>query len=328
MEELVQLFIYTGTPDDEHPAIIYAETAPEDTDYQPLLLDTDTDELMYGESSESNIQALFLGPTTDAIVYGDVPEPPAVIRYKATATPASTWIKNNCSENNFDAETGEGELVLNEGVDTVVGGPAKNIFNDEDSDSNVESVFLPSQITIIGNYAFANCTGLTSVTIPNSVTSIGGSAFSHCTGLTSVTIPDSVISIGQYAFSDCPSLTSVTIPNSVTSIDIGVFKDCTGLTSVTIPNSVISIGESAFSYCTGLTSVTIPDSVKNIGNYVFSSCGSLTSVTCEAITPPDLGTTPFYKIATTSCAVPAGTTEAYGSGSWKDSFETFTEIPA
>ena len=50
------------------------------------------------------------------------------------------------------------------------------------------------------------------------VTLIDDWAFSYCGGLTSITIPNSVISIGRYAFLDCSYLRSITIPNSVTSI--------------------------------------------------------------------------------------------------------------
>ena len=50
-------------------------------------------------------------------------------------------------------------------------------------------------VTIIGDKAFADCSGLTSITIPNSVTSIRDHAFYWCKGLTSVTIPNSVTSI-------------------------------------------------------------------------------------------------------------------------------------
>ena len=64
-------------------------------------------------------------------------------------------------------------------------------------------------MTIIGDYAFHDCRGLTSVTIPNSVTSIGSYAFYMCVGLTSVTIPNSVTSIGRSAFSRCFRLTEI-----------------------------------------------------------------------------------------------------------------------
>ena len=150
-------------------------------------------------------------------------------------------------------------------------------------------------VTSIGDYAFAECSGLTSVTIPNSVTSIGEGAFGYCTGLTSVTIPNSVTSIEDYAFAGCTGLTSVTIPNSVTSIGESAFYECTGLTSpvynahvfafmptsysgaYTIPDGIESIAGGAFYGCSSLTSVTIPNSVTSIGWGAFYGCSSLTS---------------------------------------------------
>ena len=133
-------------------------------------------------------------------------------------------------------------------------------------------------VTIIGDFAFAGCSGLTSVNIPNSVTSIGGSAFSGCSGLTRVTIPNSVTSIGGSAFSGCSGLTSVNIPHSVTVINDGVFSGCKSLTTMTIPNSVTSIGRLAFSSCYGLKRVNIPNSVTVIGSFAFSECYGLTRV--------------------------------------------------
>ena len=128
---------------------------------------------------------------------------------------------------------------------------------------------IPGSVTIIGDYAFYGCSGLTSVTIPNSVTSIRKNAFAGCGGLTSVTIPKSVKSINDAAFMDCSGLTSVTIPESVSYIGPAAFSDCSGLTSITISEGVKSIMYNAFMGCSGLTSVTIPSSVTNIEDRAF-----------------------------------------------------------
>ena len=147
------------------------------------------------------------------------------------------------------------------------------------SNKQIEEFTIPDSVTIIGDSAFFDCSGLTSVMIPNSVTSIGGAAFYDCSKLTSVTIGNSVTSIGRSAFVGCSSLTSIMIPNSVTSIGSWAFYGCSGLNSVTIPNSVTSIGVRAFYKCSGLKSVTIPNSVTSIGESAFEDCTSLTSVT-------------------------------------------------
>lgn len=177
--------------------------------------------------------------------------------------------------------------------------------------TEVEDLEVPNSVTIIGEYAFYDCAGLTSVTIPNSVTSIGSEAFGGCHRLNSVNIPNSVTSIGELAFFGCSGLTSIivdngnttydsrgncnaiietstntlklgckntVIPNSVASIGSSAFFVCSGLTSIIIPNSVTSIGSSAFQGCSGLTSITIPNSVTSIGIQAFDGCSSLTSI--------------------------------------------------
>ena len=142
--------------------------------------------------------------------------------------------------------------------------------------SDEYGVLFNKDKTLLIQYPIGNTR--TSYTIPDSVTSIGDWAFAQCTGLTSVTIGNSVTSIGEAAFWLCTSLTSVTIGNSVTSIGSSAFSMCVSLTSVTIPDSVTSIGNGAFYFCTSLTRVTIPDSVTSIGDNAFISCTSLTDV--------------------------------------------------
>lgn len=143
-------------------------------------------------------------------------------------------------------------------------------------------VHIPAEIDgvpvkSIGEYAFAECIGLTKVTIPDSVTEIGFAAFGWCTGLTEVTILNSVI--GEWEFFRCTGLTEITIPDSVTVIGEAAFGDCTGLTKVTIPDSVTVIENTAFQNCTGLTKIIIPDSVTVIGSGAFYGCTDLTEVT-------------------------------------------------
>ena len=170
--------------------------------------------------------------------------------------------------------------------------------------SGLTSVMIPDSVYNIGNSAFSQCTGLTSVTIGNGVRRIGDSAFSQCTGLTNLTIPSNVTIIGGVAFRECTGLTSVTIPSGV-YLGNGVFSGCTGLTSVTIPNGVGSIPTATFHNCTGLTSVTIPDSVSQIGELVFTNCTGLTSVYFQGNAPTAGGgwnntpATVYYTVGTT-----------------------------
>ena len=168
---------------------------------------------------------------------------------------------------------------------------------------------VPSEIdglpvTLIDDYAFADCEALTSVSIPEGVTSIGSCAFLSCTSLNSVSVPGTVTFIGYGAFDETPwkdtqmqgafliinqilaDATScsgdVTIPDGVVTIGESAFDNCEAMTSVVIPSSVKTIGEGAFSYCTSLTSMTIPENVKIIGESAFADCTSLKTVECSA----------------------------------------------
>ena len=118
-------------------------------------------------------------------------------------------------------------------------------------------IVIPEGVEHIAEQSFVSCKAI-SIRIPNSVTSIGEYAFADCNGMTSIIIPGSVTSIGNSAFSGCSGLTSITIPSSVTSIGFSAFSCCTGLTSITIHNNVTNIGDSLFAYCYKLKEIIIP----------------------------------------------------------------------
>lgn len=244
--------------DAENQEIKYGDSS----ELPQLALDTATSEIKYTtETLPEGIEPIGIDLDTDKFAYGDIPEPVSTNRIPYTVVkggtqPTSTWITENCSDNVFDAETGEGYLELNEDVTelaTEEGNPTPNIFNDEGVDSNIATVEIPSQITSIGDNAFSGCSGLTSVTIPDSVTSIGDNAFNGCTSLAFVTIPGSVTSIGEGAFMGCTSLASVTcFANTPPTLGTDVFASI-ATTKCAVPAASISAYEADPSWSAAFT---------------------------------------------------------------------------
>ena len=87
-------------------------------------------------------------------------------------------------------------------------------------------------LTIDGKKIMSCVSGKSSVTIPSSVTEIDIYAFAEYQGLTSITIPNSVTKIDDYAFQSCADLKTVTIGSGVTYIGPDAFYNCTEVTDV------------------------------------------------------------------------------------------------
>jgi uncharacterized protein YjdB len=104
------------------------------------------------------------------------------------------------------AFSAENAVLYNKNKTTIIAYP-----------SATGSISIPNSVTSIGEFALAECIGLTSVSFPSALRIIDLGAFLYCTGLASITIPAGVTTLEYYAFYGCPSLVSVTFQGSIPS---------------------------------------------------------------------------------------------------------------
>lgn len=114
--------------------------------------------------------------------------------------------------------------------------------------SSLESIDgqLPMGLESIGEGCFESCIALETVTVPSSVTVIGERAFAHCAALEAVDISATLTEIGKWTFKGCSSLDSLTLheSNEDILIDEAAFEDC-GLDADDISYSVAKDGKVA-----------------------------------------------------------------------------------
>ena len=156
---------------------------------------------------------------------------------------------------------------------------------------------IPSNVTTIGQSAFAGCTGISSstITIPEGITSLGSNSFSGFfrNGTKTLNLPSTLSSIGSYAFSDSNQTVNVTIDSLEHWLNISMGQDTSnpikssgwlyingnGVQDVTVPNNISKIKEFVFYNYKHLNSLTIPSNVTSIGYYAFYGVSPITSVT-------------------------------------------------
>jgi hypothetical protein len=176
--------------------------------------------------------------------------------------------------------------------------------------TNLTSVVLSSNVSIISSYAFWVCPAVTNFTvatnnlwfssvadalfdknqdtllvyppgntatsyvIPNTVTYIGMEAFYESANLTSVIIDTNVSIVGDLAFGDCYALAGISFPNSVTTISGDAFSECYNLANIAIGTGVTNIEYQAFVGCSGITTITVAagnPAFVSVNNVLFSS---------------------------------------------------------
>ena len=145
---------------------------------------------------------------------------------------------------------------------------------------------IPNKITSIGKWALSN-TGCSNVTIPSSITIMGDEVFKDCKSLETVTFADGFsLALPQMTFLSCGALKDVTLVGTMGSIGIRAFDGCGSLTTVYIPQGIERVGKQSFQNCNHLTNVTLPSTITQINEQAFKGCSTLAQIVVEATTVP------------------------------------------
>lgn len=207
--------------------------------------------------------------------------------------PAVSEIGSQAYENN--ASLNGKELIIPEGVISIGTAAFRG--------TGITKVVIPSTVTTIEPYAFAECeqletvvflcdidavpmamfmgcTALKEIDLPESVQVIDAYAFG-ATGLESVKLAANVQAVGNYAFAANKNLTTLEFADNSSLYYIGAyaFANNTALEKVVMPDSVLYLGNAAFRSCTALTDLYISAGLRYMGDYAFASTPALTNVT-------------------------------------------------
>lgn len=97
--------------------------------------------------------------------------------------------------------------------------------------TSLRTLTLPETVGFIGSYAFSGCDALK--TLPfDQFSLLDDYAFANCSGVTNAVLSPSLQELPDGLFDGCTGLQRVTLQDRVTDIGTGVFSGCTALTDV------------------------------------------------------------------------------------------------
>ena len=180
---------------------------------------------------------------------------------------------------------------------------------------NLDSLYLPSNLTYIPYMAVADCKSLKSITIPATVEEIDNSAFENCRSLQSTIFEGSAPAQG-------PAHYAAASGSSLWRIGSWAFYNCHQLQELTIPEGVTEIGDAAFYGCTYLEDMVLPSTIQAIGDNGFALCAKLQKIHVKATTPPSIQAKTFFDVnRQIPVYVPDGAVEAYEDDPYWQEFD-------
>ena len=134
--------------------------------------------------------------------------------------------------------------------------------------SNVPTqITLPSNITIIGEYAFANCQNLKSIQLSSNIIKLEDRCFFQDHKLENIQLPPMLECIDRAVFGECYKLKSIIIPETVKEIYTWAFAGCKNLTQVKLPRYPMHIESMLFDGCDNLLDVEYSGTKDNFKEY-------------------------------------------------------------
>ena len=172
------------------------------------------------------------------------------------------------------------------------------------SNTNLQSIYIGSNVTSIGVNSFRGAANLSDVIIAGcDGFNIQASAFRDLQNLQKVILPSNLENLHAQVFRGCSNLSNIVLPRnaSLSMLQNGTFRACS-FSSINIPDSVQLLHTDVFRDCTNLTSITLPESLNMLYHQVFLNNTSLARIECLALNPPSrvgrIGTSPFVNVAT------------------------------
>ena len=182
------------------------------------------------------------GKSYSATGIGNCKESDIVISYGYMGMPV-TAIADGAFEN-CDSIT---SVKVREGI-TYIG---KNAFTGCDQ---LTSVTLPSTVSRIGDEAFRQ-TAITELRLPTGITNVGDYVFADCTSLTFASLSEGSNEVGVGMFSGCTALTEVLLASNTSVIGKRAFDGCELLEKITLPSSLTRVDDEAFCGCPSLYNI-------------------------------------------------------------------------
>lgn len=153
--------------------------------------------------------------------------------------------------------------------------------------NTLTSIVLPQQLSLLGDYAFANCFNMQSVSFSYLAALsieliIGDYAFSNNHYLYTANLPQHLFTLGEGAFSNNTRLAEINFATIINSEDLVIpplaFFGCNNLKNLVLPSYISEIGEKAF-YKTKLETITLSGvSLLTIGKYAFAEIATLKTI--------------------------------------------------